>query len=200
MKGIFKQVLLQSYLDMFIEKSKESEMLIASGRGLLNQAAKMINDSIYPLENKGLKVSFGHGDVRYWLITSRAKVDTFYHNEIKVVLGLACSPTEIKGRVRFTKKEAEIASELQKIWENNVNNGYFFESDKFIKKAEELRALSHHLECYKEFSYHFGMDDFYRKDDLLSRDYIFPGLTNNPYSEVCTRDLLPLSKLFGETE
>ena len=56
MKESFKQELLQNYLDLIVEKSKESEMLIASGRGLLSQVAKLINKSVYSFLDKGLKV------------------------------------------------------------------------------------------------------------------------------------------------
>ena len=120
-------------------------------------------------------------------------------NAIEVVLGLACSPNEIKGRVKLTKKEAEIASELQKMWDNNSKYGCFFDSDKFKKKAEELSALTHHLECYREFYFDFGMDDFYQKIDLLSQTYVFDGLTDNAI-EASTRDLIPVKELFGKTE
>ena len=200
MKENYRKALLENYLELFVEKKKESDMLIASGRGLLNRVAEMMNGSVRSFMYKGLKVSSGCGDVIYRLITSEAKLDSFYENEIQVVLGLACSPTEIKGRVRLTKKEAGIASELQKIWDYNVNNNYFYDSDIFKKKAAELSTLSHHLKCYREFYYNFGMDDFYRKDDLLSRDYIFTGLKDDPYSVASTQDLLPFRILLGKTE
>ena len=196
MKENFKQELLQNYLDQIVEKRKESEMLIASGRGLLNQVAKLMNESVYSFMDKGLKVRSDHEVVIYWIITSEAKLDRLSENVIEVVLGLACSPNEIKGRVKLTKKEAEIASELQKIWDNNLKYGCFFDSDKFKKKAEELSALTHHLECYREFYFDFGMDDFYQKIDLLSQTYVFDGLTDNAI-EASTRDLIPVKELFG---
>ena len=196
MKENFKQELLQNYLDQIVEKRKESEMLIASGRGLLNQVAKLMNESVYSFMDKGLKVRSDHEVVIYWIITSEAKLDRLSENVIEVVLGLACSPNEIKGRVKLTKKEAEIASELQKIWDNNLKYGCFFDSDKFKKKAEELSALTHHWECYREFYFDFGMDDFYQKIDLLSQTYVFDGLTDNAI-EASTRDLIPVKELFG---
>ena len=196
MKESFKQELLQNYLDLIVEKSKESEMLIASGRGLLSQVAKLINKSVYSFLDKGLKVRYGYETVRYRLITSGACVSLYSDNEIEVVLGLACSPNEIKGRVRLTKMEAEIASELQKMWDNNVDYNCFYDRDKFKKKAEELSALTHHLECYREFYFDFGMDDFYQKIDLLSQTYVFDGLTDNAI-EASTRDLIPVKELFG---
>ena len=198
MKENFKQELLQNYLDLIVEKSKESEILIASCRGLLSKVAELINESIWAFKNKGLKVRSGQENVRYWLIKSDAKASN--HNEIQVVIGLACSPAEIKGRVRLTKKEAEIASELQKIWDYNMNYRYFYDSDKFKMMAEELFEQSHHLECYREFSFNYGMDDFYLKKDLLSGGYVFCGLTDDPYKEVSTWDLLPLKILFEKTE
>ena len=199
MKESFKQELLQNYLELIVEKSKESEMLIASGRGLLSQVAKLINKSVYSFLDKGLKVRYGYETVRYRLITSGACVSLYSDNEIEVVLGLACSPNEIKGRVRLTKKEAEIASELQKMWDYNVDYNCFYDRDKFKKKAEELSALTHHLECYREFYFNFGMDDFYQKIDLLSQTYVFDGLTDNAI-EASTRDLIPVKELFGKTE
>ena len=196
MKESFKQELLQNYLELIVEKSKESEMLIASGRGLLSQVAKLINRSVFSFLDMGLKVRYGYETVRYRLITSGAHVSMYSDNEIEVVLGLACSPNEIKGRVRLTKKEAEIASELQKIWDHNVNNNYFYDRDKYKKKAEELSFLTHRLECYREYHYQFGLDDFYQKRDLLSEVYVFGGLTDNAI-EASTRDLIPLEELFG---
>ena len=200
MKENYRKAFLENYLDLFIEKKKESEMLIASGRGLLSKVAEMIDGSIKSFKYKGLKVSSDYGDVSYWFITGEAKLDSFYENEIQVVLGLACSPNEIKGRVRLTKKEAEIASELQKIWDNNLKYGYFYDSEIFKKKAAELSTLSHHLKCYREFSFNYGMDDFYQKKDLLSPSYVFCGLTDDPYSEVGTYNLIPLNILFEKTE
>ena len=198
MKENYRKALLENYLELFVEKKKESDMLIASGRGLLSKVAEMIDDSFWVFKNKGLKVKSGQENVRYWLIKSEAKANN--HNEIQVVLGLACSPAEIKGRVRLTKKEAEIVSKLQKIWDYNLKYGYFYDSDKYKMMAEELYELSHHLECYRGFSFNFGMDDFYRKDDLLSRDYVFCGLTDDPYSVASTQDLLPIRVLFEKTE
>ena len=199
MKEKFRKALLQDYLELFIEKKKESEMLIASGQGLLSKVAEMMNCSISSFRYKGLKVRSDHEVVIYRIITSEAKLDRLSENAIEVVLGLACSPNEIKGRVRLTKKEAEIASELQKMWDNNVDYNCFYDRDKFKKKAEELSALTHHLECYREFYFDFGMDDFYQKIDLLSQTYVFDGLTDNAI-EASTRDLIPVKELFGKTE
>ena len=196
MKENFKQELLQNYLDQIVEKSKESEILIASGRGLLNQVAKLMNESVYSFMDKGLKVRSGREDVRYWLISCAAYLNMYSENAIEVVLGLACSPNEIKGRVKLTKKEAEIVSELQKVWDKNLKYGCFFDRIKFMEKAKELSRLTHHLECYREFRYNFGMDDFYQKKDLLSQTYVFDGLTDNAI-EASTRDLIPVKELFG---
>ena len=65
--------------------------------------------------------------------------------------------------------------------------------------AYELRRLSHQLKCYREFQYHFDLDDFYQKKDLLSEVYVFEGLTDNAI-EASTRDLIPVKELFGKTE
>ena len=198
MKENFKQELLQNYLDLIVEKSKESEILIASCRGLLNQVAKLINESIWAFKNNGLKVRSGREDVRYWIIKSEAKVN-MYCNDIEVVFGLACSPNELKGCVGLTKKEAEIASELQKMWDHNVEYYFFHDIGNYKAMAYELRRLSHQLKCYREFQYHFDLDDFYQKKDLLSEVYVFEGLTDNAI-EASTRDLIPVKELFGKTE
>ena len=102
MNSKFDQELLQDYMEKIILKSKERAMLIASERGLIEQVAKMINDAIYPLKNKGLKVRSGSDDVRYWLTTSEAKVSAYSLEDIEVVLGFACSPAEIMGKVKLT--------------------------------------------------------------------------------------------------
>ena len=199
MKENYRKALLENYLELFVEKKKESDMLIASGRGLLNRVAEMMNGSVRSFMYKGLKVSSGCGDVIYRLITSEAKLDSFYENEIQVVLGLACSPTEIKGRVRLTKKEAEIVPELQKIWDKNMKHCYFFDTHEFKTLAGQLSELSHHLTCYRELNYYYGMDDFYLKRNLLKNVYDLSNLTDDPYDKVSTLDLVPLIELFEKT-
>ena len=199
MKENFKQELLQNYLDMIIEKSKERSMVIASQRGLVSQVAQMIDESVCSLKDRGLKVRSGHEDVRYWLIASEAKVCRYSQDEIQVKLGLACSPTEIKGRVRLTKKEAEIVPELQKIWDKNMKHCYFFDTHEFKTLAGQLSELSHHLTCYRELNYYYGMDDFYLKRNLLKNVYDLSNLTDDPYDKVSTLDLVPLIELFGKT-
>lgn len=195
MDSKFNQELLQDYFEKIVLKSKERAMLLASERGLLSQVAQMINDAIYPFKNKGLKVRSGKDDVRYWLTTSEAKVSLYSLYEIEVVLGFACSPAEIKGNARLTKKETEIIAELQKIWDHNVNYTYFYDCEKFKELAEKLSALSHHLKCYRELNYYYGLDNFYLKEDLLSKQYDLSDLSDDSQT-VTTRDLVRLKDLF----
>lgn len=197
MDSKFDQELMQDYLEKIVLKSKEHSMLLASERGLMSQVAQMINDAIYSFRNKGLKVRYCHDDVRYWLITSEAKVSLYSLYEIEVVLGFVCSPAEIMGNARLTKKEVEIVTELQKIWDHNVNYTYFYDSEKFKELAEKLSSLSHHIRCYRELNYYYGMDDFYLKEDLLSKHYDLSELSGDPHKTVTTRDLVKLSDLFG---
>jgi hypothetical protein len=181
---------------MIIEKGKECEMLIATKQGLVSQVAQMINDAIYSFKNKGLKVRSGNKDVRYWLSKSSAKVSSYPPDVIEVVLGLACSPAEIKGRIKLTKKEAEIVSKLQNIWDNNIKYCYFHDIQKYQELAEQLRALTHHLACYREFTYYYGMEIFYQKENLLAKAYNLSGLCDEPCNYVSTEDLVPLRELF----
>ena len=197
MNSKFDQELLQDYMEKIILKSKERAMLIASERGLIEQVAKMINDAIYPLKNKGLKVRSGSDDVRYWLTTSEANVSAYSLEDIEVVLGFACSPAEIMGKVKLTKKEAEIMNELQKIWDHNMNYNYFYDFDKFKDLAEKLSALSHHIRSYQELNYYYGLDNFYLKENLLSKHYDLSDLSEDPHKTYSTRDLVRLRDLFG---
>ena len=197
MNSKFDQELLQDYMEKIILKSKERAMLIASERGLIEQVAKMINDAIYPLKNKGLKVRSGSDDVRYWLTTSEANVSAYSLEDIEVVLGFACSPAEIMGKVKLTKKEAEIVAELQKIWDHNLIRDHFSDREQFKELSDKLRVLTHHLECYNELSYYYGIDDFYRREDLLSKHYDLSGVTDNPDCHISTRDLVSISELYG---
>ena len=193
----FNQVLLQNCLDKIVEKSKERSMLAATERGLVSEVAKMIDEAIYPFRNKGLKVSSGHDYVRYWLTTSEAKKSAYSIDEIEVTLGFACSPAEIMGKVKLTKKEAEIVNELQKIWDHNMNYNYFYDFDKFKDLAEKLSALSHHIRSYQELNYFYGLDNFYLKENLLSKHYDLSGLSEDPHKTYSTRDLVRLRDLFG---
>ena len=193
----FNQVLLQNCLDKIVEKSKERSMLAATERGLVSEVAKMIDEAIYPFRNKGLKVSSGHDYVRYWLTTSEAKKSAYSIDEIEVTLGFACSPAEIMGKVKLTKKESEIATELQKIWDRNTNYNYFYDFEKFKGLAEKLNSLSHHLRCYTEIKYFYDIDNYYLKEDLLSKHYCLSDLTGDNFNMVSTRDLVPLRDLFG---
>ena len=192
----YKHELLLDCLDQIVGMSKEQTMLVAKVQGVVGQVAKMMNCAIHPFKNKGLKVRSGHGDVSCWLATCEAKVRTYSFDEIVVELGFACSPTEVKGRTKLTKKEAEIVAELQKIWNGNLKGNYFYDCELFKELSKKLSALTHQLECYKEFCYYYGMTNFYSREDLLAKHYDLSGLTDDPDCHISTRDLVPLRELF----
>ena len=140
---------MQDFLEKIIQTRKERAMIIATEQGMLERVAQMIDNAISCFQNMGLKVKTGKGTVRWWLTTTDAKVESYSSAEIEVKLGFACSPAEMKGKVRLTKKEAEIAAELQKIWDKSVRYGYFYDCEKFRDLAAKLSVLTHHLRCYK---------------------------------------------------
>lgn len=197
MKENFEQELLMDCLDQIVGMRKEHTMLVAKTRGVVGRVAKMIDQAVHQFKNKGLTVRYGHGDVRCWLATCEARVSNYSFDEVEVVLGVACSPFDLKGHTKLTKKEAEIVAELQKIWVHNLMCKYFFDREQFKELSDKLRVLTHHLECYNELSYYYGIDDFYRREDLLSKHYDLSGVTDNPDCHISTRDLVSISELYG---
>ena len=196
MNSNFNQELMQDFLEKIIQKRKELEMITATETGLMGQVVRLINEAISSFKDKALKVKSGRDDVIYRLITSKAKRDPYFGN-IVVRLGVACSPAGIKGKSKLTKNEAEIAAKLQKIWDYNMKHEYFYDCDKFMDLAAKLRVLSHRIDCYRAFEYSIGIDNFYRKEDLLTKQYDFRGLSDDPYCIASTRDLVRIKDLLG---
>ena len=199
MNSNFNQELMQDFLEKIIQKRKERAMIMASECGLLDQVAKMTRSAISSFQDKGLKVKSDRGIVRWWLTTTDAKVESYSSAEIEVELGFACSPAEMKGKVRLTKKEVEIATELQKIWDYNMKYGYFYDCEKFRDLAAKLSVLTHHLRCYKVLTYSFDLDNIYRKENFLAKHYNVGDLSDEPYNMASTRDIVKLSVLFAKT-
>lgn len=197
MNSNFNQELMQDFLEKIIQTRKERAMIIATEQGMLERVAKMIDNAISCFQNMGLKVKSGKGTVRWWLTTTDAKVESYSSAEIEVKLGFACSPAEMKGKVRLTKKEAEIAAELQKIWDKSVRYGYFYDCEKFRDLAAKLSVLTHHLRCYKVLMYDFDLDNIYLKENLLAKHYNLGELSDDPYNMASTRDLVRIKVLFG---
>ena len=188
---------MQDFLEKIIQARKERAMIIATEHGMLERVAKMIDNAISCFQNMGLKVKSGKGTVRWWLTTTDAKVESYSSAEIEVKLGFACSPAEMKGKVRLTKKEAEIAAELQKIWDKSVRYGYFYDCEKFRDLAAKLSVLTHHLRCYKVLMYDFDLDNIYLKENLLAKHYNLGELSDETYNMASTRDLVRIKVLFG---
>ena len=197
MKENFEQELLMDCLDQIVGMRKEHTMLVAKTQGVVGRVAKMIDQAIRPFKNKGLTVRYGHGDVRCWLATCEAKVSNYSFDEVEVVLGVACSPFDLKGRIKLTKKEAEIVAELQKIWDKSVRYGYFYDCEKFRDLAAKLSVLTHHLRCYKVLMYDFDLDNIYLKENLLAKHYNLGELSDETYNMASTRDLVRIKVLFG---
>ena len=194
MNSNFNQELMQDFLEKIIQKRKEREMIAATEIGLMRQVVGLINVAISSFKDKALKVKCGRDDVIFRLITSKAKGDPYY-GDIVVKLGLACSPAEIKGKTKLTTKEAAIDAQLQKIWDRNMKYDYFCDREKYMELADNLCVLSHHICCYKEFDYTIGIDNFYRREDLLTKQYDFKGLGSDPSYIASTRDLVRVTDL-----
>ena len=194
----FRHELMQSYLNKIVEACKEKRMLEATMYGLASKVAEMMNARLSRFENKGLKVLRSDGCVRYWLISAEAKTNIVWHENIHVVFNLVCSPTDIVGKRKLTKKEKEIVAELLEIWNNNLKRGYFGNKEEYLLLSEKLSTLTHRLICHEEINFCFNIDRFYEKEDLLSKDYNLGQLSDLRHVEISTRKLVDIDRLFQD--
>ena len=194
----FRHELMQSYLNKIVEACKEKKMLEATIYGLASQVAEMMNARLSRFENKGLKVLRSDGCVRYWMISAEAKTNIVWRDNIHVVFNLVCSPTDIVGKRKLTKKEKEIVAELLEIWDKNLKRGYFGNKEEYLLLSEKLSTLTHRLICHEEINFCFNIDRFYEKEDLLSKDYNLDGLSDLRHVEISTRKLVDIDRLFQE--
>lgn len=192
----FNQELLQSYLSKIVETRKEQEMLEGVKHGLVNQVARMIDMAVFRFSNKALEVNTCNGPVRYWLIETKAKVSRYSYSEIDVVLTFVCSPADLRGNIRLTKKEAQLVAELQKMWDDDVRHQYFYHRGAYKEAARKLSGLTHHLNCYVEMCFNYDINDFYRKEDLLSKHYCLSDLNDDADDDYSTSDLEDLMEIF----
>lgn len=194
----FRHELMQSYLNKIVEACKEKKMLEATIYGLASKVAEMMNARLSRFENKGLKVLRSDGCVRYWLISAEAKTNIVWRDNIHVVFNLVCSPTDIVGKRKLTKKEKEIVAELLEIWDNNLKRGYFGNKEEYLLLSEKLSTLTHRLICHEEINFCFNIDRFYEKEDLLSMSFNLDGLSDLRHVEISTRKLVDINRLFQE--
>ena len=194
----FRHELMQSYLNKIVEACKEKKMLEATIYGLASQVAEMMNARLSRFENKGLKVLSSDGCVRYWLISAEAKTNIVWRDNIHVVFNLVCSPTDIVGKRKLTKKEKEIVAELLEIWDKNLKRGYFGNKEEYLLLSEKLSTLTHRLICHEEINFCFNIDRFYEKEDLLSMSFNLDGLSDLRHVEISTRKLVDINRLFQE--
>ena len=194
----FRHELMQSYLNKIVEACKEKKMLEATIYGLASQVAEMMNARLSRFENKGLKVLRSDGCVRYWLISAEAKTNIVWRDNIHVVFNLVCSPTDIVGKRKLTKKEKEIVAELLEIWDKNLKRGYFGNKEEYLLVSEKLSTLTHRLICHEEINFCFNIDRFYEKEDLLSMSFNLDGLSDLRHVEISTRKLVDINRLFQE--
>ena len=194
----FRHELMQSYLNKIVEACKEKKILEATIYGLASQIAEMMNVRLSRFENKGLKVLRSDGCVRYWLISAEAKTNIVWRDNIHVVFNLVCSPTDIVGKRKLTKKEKEIVAELLEIWDKNLKRGYFGNKEEYLLLSEKLSTLTHRLICHEEINFCFNIDRFYEKEDLLSKDYNLGQLSDLRHVEISTRKLVDIDRLFQD--
>jgi hypothetical protein len=194
----FRHELMQSYLNKIVEACKEKKILEATIYGLASQIAEMMNVRLSRFENKGLKVLRSDECVRYWLISAEAKTNIVWRDNIHVVFNLVCSPTDIVGKRKLTKKEKEIVAELLEIWDKNLKRGYFGNKEEYLLLSEKLSTLTHRLICHEEINFCFNIDRFYEKEDLLSKDYNLGGLSDLRHVEISTNKLVDINRLFQE--
>lgn len=194
----FRHELMQSYLNKIVEACKEKKMLEATIYGLASQVAEMMNARLSRFENKGLKVLRSDECVRYWLISAEAKTNIVWRDNIHVVFNLVCSPTDIVGKRKLTKKEKEIVAELLEIWDKNLKRGYFGNKEEYLLLSEKLSTLTHRLICHEEINFCFNIDRFYEKEDLLSMSFNLDGLSDLRHVEISTRKLVDIDRLFQD--
>ena len=194
----FRHELMQSYLNKIVEACKEKKMLEATIYGLASQIAEMMNARLSRFENKGLKVLRSDECVRYWLISAEAKTNIVWRDNIHVVFNLVCSPTDIVGKRKLTKKEKEIVAELLEIWDKNLKRGYFGNKEEYLLLSEKLSTLTHRLICHEEINFCFNIDRFYEKEDLLSMSFNLDGLSDLRHVEISTRKLVDIDRLFQD--
>ena len=166
--------------------------------GLASQIAEMMNIRLSRFENKGLKVLRSDECVRYWLISAEAKTNIVWRDNIHVVFNLVCSPTDIVGKRKLTKKEKEIVAELLEIWDKNLKRGYFGNKEEYLLLSEKLSTLTHRLICHEEINFCFNIDRFYEKEDLLSMSFNLDGLSDLRHVEISTNKLVDINRLFQE--
>ena len=194
----FRHELMQSYLNKIVEACKEKKILEATIYGLASQIAEMMNVRLSRFENKGLKVLRSDGCVRYWMISAEAKTNIVWRDNIHVVFNLVCSPTDIVGKRKLTKKEKEIVAELLEIWDKNLKRGYFGNKEEYLLLSEKLSTLTHRLICHEEINFCFNIDRFYEKEDLLSMSFNLGQLSDLRHVEISTRKLVDINRLFQE--
>ena len=194
----FRHELMQSYLNKIVEACKEKKILEATIYGLASQIAEMMNVRLSRFENKGLKVLRSDECVRYWLISAEAKTNIVWRDNIHVVFNLVCSPTDIVGKRKLTKKEKEIVAELLEIWDKNLKRGYFGNKEEYLLLSEKLSTLTHRLICHEEIIFCFNIDRFYEKEDLLSMSFNLDGLSDLRHVEISTRKLVDIDRLFQD--
>ena len=194
----FRHELMQSYLNKIVEACKEKKILEATIYGLASQIAEMMNVRLSRFENKGLKVLRSDGCVRYWLISAEAKTNIVWRDNIHVVFNLVCSPTDIVGKRKLTKKEKEIVAELLEIWDKNLKRGYFGNKEEYLLLSEKLSTLTHRLICHEEINFCFNIDRFYEKEDLLSMSFNLDGLSDLRHVEISTNKLVDIDRLFQD--
>ena len=194
----FRHELMQSYLNKIVEACKAKKILEATIYGLASQIAEMMNVRLSRFENKGLKVLRSDGCVRYWLISAEAKTNIVWRDNIHVVFNLVCSPTDIVGKRKLTKKEKEIVAELLEIWDKNLKRGYFGNKEEYLLLSEKLSTLTHRLICHEEINFCFNIDRFYEKEDLLSMSFNLDGLSDLRHVEISTRKLVDIDRLFQD--
>ena len=194
----FRHELMQSYLNKIVEACKEKKILEATIYGLASQIAEMMNVRLSRFENKGLKVLRSDECVRYWLISAEAKTNIVWRDNIHVVFNLVCSPTDIVGKRKLTKKEKEIVAELLEIWDKNLKRGYFGNKEEYLLLSEKLSTLTHRLICHEEVCFYYDVNRFYEKEDLLSKDYNLGQLSDLRHVEISTRKLVDINRLFQD--
>jgi len=194
----FRHELMQSYLNKIVEACKEKKILEATIYGLASQIAEMMNVRLSRFENKGLKVLRSDGCVRYWMISAEAKTNIVWRDNIHVVFNLVCSPTDIVGKRKLTKKEKEIVAELLEIWDKNLKRGYFGNKEEYLLLSEKLSTLTHRLICHEEINFCFNIDRFYEKEDLLSMSFNLDGLSDLRHVEISTNKLVDIDRLFQD--
>ena len=140
------------------------EMVVAEAQldGFLRMLGDIIESRLGKFEDYAIETPKGH--VVWRLANAYARPNScipsidygvvFLANPEDVVRGAALTRKAIP-----TRKEKELVSQLQELWDKNKSKIWFRDWKEFRKISDELSSLTHKLKCCKWMSWRFTFED-----------------------------------------